>query len=256
MIRIEKPTDVPKKLLKEGVEENDKNCKAYDDPNSNHHETGFKIGNKIYGHSSVKSILKRSQHNKCCFCEKDQVDEYGAVEHFRPKKGFKINKSDRLVRPGYYWLAFDWDNLFFVCALCNSAKYKGNRFPLVDEKVRAKSHHDDYQSEESLLLHPCGINDKDPEKHITFEGPFPKDLTTFGKSTIEICGLDRDALNNKRKKLLEDIDARIAILNLHNLHTEDEVRQAKKFIRNCQRKKAEFSSVAKVYLNTFTFATS
>ncbi|MCD9855774.1 hypothetical protein LUD75_13705 [Epilithonimonas sp. JDS] len=256
MIRIKKPSDIPAKLLNEGVAENNKNCVDYDKPGSTLDSTGFDIGNKIYGHSSVKKILKNSQHNKCCFCEKDQVDEFGAVEHFRPKKGYKINKKDKLIRPGYYWLAFDWDNLFFVCSGCNSTKYKGNRFPIVDEKLRAKNHHADYKSEESLLLHPSGDHDKNPERHITFEGPLPKELTKFGKATIEICGLDRDALNNKRKKLLEDIDARIAIIGFHSVHSAKEISKAKKYIRDCQNDEAEFSSAARAYLKTFNFVTN
>ena len=119
MIRIIRPINPPRVLIEKGPIENKKNCDSFsDDPVS--FLKAFKADPKIYGGSQVKKMLKRAQHNKCCFCEKNQVDEYGAVEHFRPKSGYKIDKNQKkLTKPGYYWLAYEWTNLLFVCAACN-----------------------------------------------------------------------------------------------------------------------------------------
>src|SRR5580700_3071287 len=126
MITVKKPAAIPKKLLNEGKVADTLNRNKYDaDPNA-----VIKILNKIYGHKSVKKILKRAQFDKCCFCEKNQKDENGAVEHFRPKAGYHSERKERLKKPGYYWLGYEWSNLFFVCSVCNSKMHKGNLFPL------------------------------------------------------------------------------------------------------------------------------
>lgn len=251
MIKVVKPTTIPIKLTIEGKAEDVKNCNDYDSNPSSYIDgtSTIDINNNIYGHSSVKKILKQAQHNKCCFCEKSQVDEFGAVEHFRPKKGYKANKKEKLKKPGYYWLGYTWNNLFFVCSACNSSENKGNLFPLLDETKRAKSHHDDYKSETPLLLDPSGL--EDPRDHIYFIDQFPKSKSIYGENTITICGLNRDALNEKRKKLIEDIDARIIILVSKKSHKKEEVEKAKNYIINAQKPEAEFSSTAIEYIKQF-----
>ena len=69
-----------------------------------------------YSAKSVKNALIKAQHEKCCFCEaKGTHVAYGDVEHFRPKGGFRQDPNDPLGRPGYYWHAYAWENLFFSC---------------------------------------------------------------------------------------------------------------------------------------------
>ncbi len=251
MIKIIRPTTTPDKLKNEGEAANKKNCLDYDaDPNSYMNGTSsIDIDNSIYGHSSIKRILKKAQHNKCCFCEKDQVDEFGAVEHFRPKKGYKSTEKDKLKKPGYYWLGYNWNNLFFVCSACNSAGNKGNLFPLLDESKRAKSHHDKVSDETPLLLDPCGP--EDPRDHIYFDDEFPKSKSALGANTIEICGLDRDALNEKRKKLIADIDVRIVIIASKMGMSKTETDKAKDYLLHSTQPTSEFSSSATDYIQQF-----
>ena len=253
MINIKKSSTIPSKLLTDGKTENENNCVDYDKNRTayNNGELKFDIKNKIYGHTSVKTALRGEQDKKCCFCEKDQSDEYGVVEHFRPKGGYKSSKNqNKLNRPGYYWLGYEWKNLYFVCSRCNSSAYKGNLFPLADESKRAKSHHDDIRSETPLLIDPAGR--KDPRKHIIFENQFPGGRTKYGKKTIRICGLDREALNDKRKELIDDIDFRIAILDQKSEFEKGEVIKARQFIRDSVKATAEFSATAMDYLKTFS----
>src|SRR5207248_2896103 len=76
---------------------------------------------------------------------------YGDVEHFRPKGGYKQRETDELKRPGYYWLAYAWDNLFCSCQLCNQ-RFKRNLFPLRDGRRRARSHTHKLDKEQPLPL--------------------------------------------------------------------------------------------------------
>lgn len=162
----------------------------------------FKFDNAIYADDSVKEALKTMQHYKCCFCESKFAHiSYGDVEHFRPKGGYKQNETDKdLVKPGYYWLAYDWNNLLVSCTLCNQ-KYKANLFPLLDDSKRAKNHHATLADETPLLINPT-LPNQNPENFISFceEVPFAINDNEYGKKTISILGLDRDELNDARLK--------------------------------------------------------
>jgi hypothetical protein len=66
---------------------------------------------EVYGHEQVKTALRDAQHGKCAFCESKVTHvAYGDVEHFRPKGGFRQRETGPLRQPGYYWLAYAWEN--------------------------------------------------------------------------------------------------------------------------------------------------
>ncbi len=165
-------------------------------------ELRFRHQSGIYGHASVKEGLIRAQHEKCAFCESRFTHiAYGDVEHFRPKGAFRQQAGDVLQYPGYYWLAYDWANLYASCTLCNQ-RFKENMFPLRDPTRRARSHHDDIAAEAPLLLDP-GMTD--PAAHISFrkEIPYAVEDNDVGRTTIAVFGLDREELNRERRELLE-----------------------------------------------------
>lgn len=244
MIQITKPVSPPSSLLIKGIAETKKNCSLYDaDPAAyNSSRSKFVIHGKIYNAATIKTALKRAQHGKCCFCEKKQVDEYGAVEHYRPKSGYKAKRKDKLKKPGYYWLGYLWDNLFFVCGPCNIKK--GNIFPLKDETKRAINHNGKVALEKPLLLNPSGL--KDPRNHIKFTNEFIRGYSIEGKETVDICKLDREGLNEERRKHLNEIEDRILTI-IANLDF-NAVSRAKRYLKNCVKKDAKFSAMAIDYL--------
>jgi len=243
MIKVERPSLVPQKLLVEGAQANLQNRSDYDtDPDSYINcIIEFEILNGIYGHATVKSVLRDFQYNKCCFCEKDQREENGAVEHFRPKRGFQQNRKDKIEKPGYFWLGYTWTNLLFSCTRCNGKKYKGNNFPLVLGSIRARSHHNDLALEDPYLIDPATI---DPRLHITFDNELIKYNTIYGEKTIKVLGLDRADLNDMRKELIDEIKSRIITIRLHKYFDPKEVQEAKLFLVNAQKSSAKFSSMA------------
>lgn len=250
MILIDKPPKIPQILASKGKVESKNICNRYN-KDWRAYESGkefkYKIKKAIYGGDTVKSVLKKAQYEKCCFCEKKQGDEYGAVEHFRPKAGYKVaRKKAKLIMPGYYWLGYNWDNLFFVCGPCNTKK--GNIFPLKDEKQRASNHRKRINLERPNLLNPCGT--EDPKKHIKFDKSVIdiKKLTEFGKYTVEICGLNREGLNSARAKVINDIDARLVIISTS--HDALAIKVAEDYIRNAVSETGEFSAMVISYLST------
>jgi len=194
MIKLTKPVPGPE-ILTGSSNRGPKN--DYD----NNNKRDFEFDSDIYGAKSVKNKLIEAQHHKCCFCEaKITHTSYGDVEHFRPKGGWIQKEGDTLTKPGYYWLAYDWSNLFLSCQKCNQ-RHKKNKFPLSTPASRATSHHASIVNEGPLFVHPT---DDDPEQFIGFrdEVPYAINGNARGKSTIEELGLKRQELTDHRADYL------------------------------------------------------
>jgi uncharacterized protein (TIGR02646 family) len=205
MIRINKSNNLPIKLSGDGRAVNQTNKQLFDADPANYLNGNlkFEFKSSIYGHPSVKDQLIEEQHGKCCFCESDfRANGYGDVEHFRPKGGFQQRKNDRVIKSGYFWLAYDWGNLFFSCQICNQ-RFKKNYFPLENENFRARSHHENINNEQCLLINPSIDN---PENHISFHrgSEIPHSKDDKGSKSISGFGLKRENLNKVRRKYLHN----------------------------------------------------
>lgn len=124
------------------------------------------------------------------------------VEHYRPKGAVRQEPGSPEQLPGYYWLAYSWENLYLCCQICNRSGKK-DLFPLADPAARARSHHDDVAGESPLLLDPAGP--EDPREHIRFRQELAIPLTEAGRKTIEILDLNREPLRDERLKCLQQL---------------------------------------------------
>lgn len=201
MIEINRPEQAPDILSGIGEGETRLNCASYDS-NDEAYRSGaerFNFNRNIYAHRTVKDALSRVQHGKCCYCEsKFSATSFGAIEHFRPKGAVKQESGAEKHYPGYYWLAYSWNNLLVSCEVCNT-RYKGSLFPLVDEESRARSHRDPIDAEFPLFIDPAS---EDPGLHIRFRRAEVVHLTERGLKTIEGVGLRRSALEEARAETL------------------------------------------------------
>ena len=102
------------------------------------------------------------------------------------------------LTPGYWWLAHSWLNLLYACHGCNTAK--GMQFPLETGSTPLGQDEEPPGGEVPLLIDPASTNGM---LHIRFEllhvdvrkrQWIPRPLTDFGKTTIEVCKLDRGSL--------------------------------------------------------------
>ncbi|MBL8683157.1 MAG: hypothetical protein JNK05_28575 [Myxococcales bacterium] len=175
-------------------------------------------------------LMQGPFQGKCGYCESlVTTNDYGDAEHYRPKGA--VNKLDggswvpvvvgRKPHGGYWWLAYDWTNLFPACAKCNSG-HKGENFPTAKTHVRATSRTVKKwtsdaldKEEEPLLLHPMRAGEaNDPERHITFDidgRAVPVDSSARARATIDTCGLNRDDGPNslaeaRRETMSEQVD--------------------------------------------------
>jgi hypothetical protein len=151
-------------------------------------------------------LLENVFHNKCAYCETSFAGFIGDAEHFRPKGEVSVPLEDggsqvvtvvdednnEIAHPGYFWLAYRWQNLLPSCHLCNRYGGKKTLFPVegshiavmpltIDEidqliyKMRKSKRADDIffleprdldARERPLLLHPYYDN---PEEELYFE---------------------------------------------------------------------------------------
>jgi len=196
VIRISKPGAPPEVLVHAGREAMATLCQRIEQGD----DRKLEFDRAIYGAPAVKSSLSEAQHDKCCFCEsKISHISSGDVEHFRPKAACRSTADAPERKPGYYWLAYDWSNLYFACEQCNR-RHKRNLFPLEDEGARVLSHRDAERlsAEQPLYIDPCRDQ---PEAHIGFRREYAKERagSVRGKITIGDLGLNRSPLCERRR---------------------------------------------------------
>lgn len=204
MIRIVKPANPPKILTTKGAEQTQNDCLAYDNNPAEYRsgERKFAADRRLYGAKSVKDTLMDAQHKKCCYCETMLPPaSYGDVEHYRPKGAVQQDPGQHEEYPGYYWLAYDWNNLLVSCTPCNLRKR--TLFPLMDPHARVRSHHENLEAEQPLFIHPAM---EDPRHHIRFRREAPEPFTPRGRVTIERLGLRHTKLEEERRERLATLE--------------------------------------------------
>ena len=202
----------------------------------------LKLKGSVWG-SAREWLFKNVFAEKCAYCEaRVRPVSPGAAEHWRPKAGVSVRDKDgkckQVVRdgvphPGYYWLAYHWRNLVPVCTDCNSGKGKGTQFPIEGEYVFGPDEclgiEDLDEREKPLLLHPFDAGSRDPSLHLTFDEhgmPHPRKGSKYGAASIAVFHLDRESLNDDRRRRYE-------VLRLLLAGVLSEVAKCEKTIEEC-----------------------
>ncbi len=186
-----------------------------------------------YKDEEVKQALGQAFAGKCAYCETFySASQPMDVEHWRPKGEIHLDDGTKL-KPGYYWLAADWDNLFPSCIDCNRARQqddviarrkillgKANQFPLAGESTRIRGHdpEPDLSTERALLIDPC---QDDPERFFAYteEGAMiPRDTLSAADreralASIRVYALNRSALVTERLEVMRRIDHRLRLID-------------------------------------------
>jgi len=113
-----------------------------------------------------------------------------------------------ISRDHYWWLAYEWDNLYLTCPDCE--RHKGPRFPVDGTRAKPEARGEDLDVEKPLLLDPC----RDQPEHVF---AYADDATLVAtekrsRTTIDVLGLNRAAL----------VEARLEAMNqVHQLLRDD-----------------------------------
>jgi uncharacterized protein (TIGR02646 family) len=192
--------------------------------------------NERYKNKDIRIALKEIYKNKCAFCEQ-KIEQY-QVEHYRPKRT-------------YYWLAFSWDNLIMACPTCNQSK--GLNFELEGHQVEFTNTEFNIRNINScsesydLVEEPKMVNPEitNPLGLIQFrrDGLIESKNVRFAY-TIEKCKIDRNYLNDERRKLLDVFSRDIRSALIENEKTSDQKDEisaiVRKFIRDSQDIELQF----------------
>lgn len=216
-------------------------CEAFDRNNKDFIDGNVKF-NDEFGYNEYREHLIDTIGNKCCYCEKPV--HKGEIEHYRPKAAYKNSRTGTICRPGYYWLAYSWNNMLLSCGECNDQGRKGNNFPLVVESNRCLNRNGDLTKEQPIYIHPV---EEDPCTFITFNLNIPIGLDIRGEKTIEDLGLDSrgDLVTSRHEKLkLFRQQYRIAQLDPENgIFSKEEIEEAKLDVIHYQHIKQPFSGM-------------
>jgi uncharacterized protein (TIGR02646 family) len=157
-----------------------------------------KVEPKHYNRVGVKTALLEIFNNCCAYCE-CRVNQYDAIEHFRPKN-----------EHAYFWLGVSWSNFLIACRECNGAKsdlfeiegvkailpvYNNWEHFVAQTDIRSVT----FAQEQAKMLHP--VLDE-AQAHLFFEENgtvSPK--TSRGTYFIECCALSDF---QKRPVLIQD----------------------------------------------------
>lgn len=248
MIKIVKGPP-PAELLAAAANITEKHKAAFDaDPD------GYNSGTKAfkfpldYKSKEVVAALRAAQNNKCCFSEATFSGDFRNVEHYRPKGRIDGYQAKWKRYPGYYWLAYDFDNLLLCKELINIS-FKKCYFPLQDEGARMVNHHSP-QTESPLLIDPSV---DEPRDHIRFHREEPVSLTTRGALTIELLNLQHPDFDEDRRSHLALLEAAKEVIDI-GIAQGDDINDPKfaktlQSLRQAVLPSAKFSSMAIDFLS-------
>ena len=164
-------------------------------------------------HPEIREAIVRGFGPTCAFCESDTRSfDFIEIEHHRPRFGAADIKGQ--TDPIYYaWLAYDWDNLYPICRICNMAKR--NQFFVVGPRGAVGAPVSELRlQEQSLLLDPCF---HDASEHLSFSvSGLVMGKTEIGNTSIEVFGLNREALVAQRQKHVRQVLTLLSLQELAN----------------------------------------
>jgi hypothetical protein len=240
MIRIDKGP-APAELIAAETRHVARHIADYEAATNDYTSRPFKIS-EDYKLPVVRTTLLERQHKKCCFSEA-KFSDYQHVEHFRPKARVDEYPDGPRLYPGYYWLAYRWENLFLCIGIINVG-FKKNYFPLAVGSMRNRSHLDAYV-EEAIIIDPGAEN---PRDHIRFHEDEPVGVTDRGTFNIQFLGLRHPLFEEARRTLLKKLrkfKEAVDILLAKGMSIDEPlIIDLLSELRDSMRPESEFSSMA------------
>jgi hypothetical protein len=191
MLHIERHTvEEPSVLRSPEIERERARARAYyETPERARHQRRFEPNWKLDYSPGLLQALQQLFHGKCAYCESQLADWEGELDRYRPW-GRAVGLDGVVASDHYWWLPYEWSNLYLVCATCN--RLKASRFPVKGQRAKIGARSDALLAEAPLLLDPCIDY---PNQHLTFtEQGLVVSETERGLATIDILGLNRQDL--------------------------------------------------------------
>lgn len=171
----------------------------------NRRQRKFDFDPREFPAEKVMDSLMALFHRKCAYCE-ILLDEKDALLHRHRPPSDTINENREYLPDHYWWLAYQWNNLYLACPKCVRAK--GTYFSIDGQRSPIGGRPADLRAEKPLLLDPCSDI---PERHFIcdFDGRLYA-RTLRGKYTIERMDLNRETLVMARRARASSIKAHLS----------------------------------------------
>jgi hypothetical protein len=159
----------------------------------------FEFDKTLVLNRDVSGALWATANGRCSFCNTAGRQEADLRAHrLRPPQD-AVAADGRTSRRHYWWLAYEWENLFLACAVCRTAQ--GSKFPTERRRVRVGTRENLAERERPYLIDPTA---EDPEPHLAY-------LDTGevvwrderGLVTIETFDLNRPQLVIERREQID-----------------------------------------------------
>jgi AAA domain/AAA domain, putative AbiEii toxin, Type IV TA system len=154
-------------------------------------------------HADVTNAIYAAFSRKCAYCE-SAVDLVNVGLH-RPR----LNAGGRggTSPDHYWWLAWEWRNMYLVCTACLRAK--GTAFPVDGDRAAPETQYERVlETERPLLLDPCA---EDPEGMLLFDESGRVVATGIrAMTTIDLLNLNRASLVQKRRQEAERVRGQLS----------------------------------------------
>jgi uncharacterized protein (TIGR02646 family) len=168
-------------------------------------QKNFRFHTPFRANPELREVLYKLFYGKCAYCESKLPalsigNTFLTIDQFRPPTT-PMGLSGISTLDGYWWLAYEWENLFPACENCNRAK--GNKFPVQFKRVQPYAKGKELEKEGSLLLNPCVDY---PETTLKFysDGSV-KGMDRKAETTIDVFSLNRNNLRKAREYSYEKL---------------------------------------------------
>jgi predicted ATPase len=112
--------------------------------------------------ADVVQALVTLGRGMCAYCE--TLTPTPLVDRFRPTEEAASLDGRTVARDHYWWLAYEWENLYPACPTCMS--HKGKRFPVKGPRAAPAPGRGLPTAEHALFLDPCRDQ---PERSLAYE---------------------------------------------------------------------------------------
>jgi uncharacterized protein (TIGR02646 family) len=191
MIHVERSRVELDEELESFFENEKKRAKAFFNRKTRTQER-FKFNPNVWKDARAK--LNELFDNTCAYCESPLIgSNAGNVEQFRPRIE-ACDLNNQADSDWYWWLAYEWENLYLVCKKC--CQNKKNYFPVVGTRAKIGAKGKSLRLEKNLLLDPCV---DEPANHLHFlEDGTVESVSSINSAALEnFAGNDRGAVTIK-----------------------------------------------------------
>ncbi|GEQ86444.1 hypothetical protein ULMS_19520 [Patiriisocius marinistellae] len=211
-------------------------------------QSRYRINSRLIESQLLIEKLVKLFHGKCAYCECEIFEKFFKTAHHRPTEN-AMNLDGKVSKESYWWLTYEWNNLYLLCEQCSSMKK--TRFPVAGKRV---SYLGNVPQEKALLIDPCKKKDFDDKHFQLFKNGEILGITERGKITIEILNLNNE--NRKQERARKILEMAGAISMARGAANQNDINNAKRELNKLLNSEVAFLSYSIAAFKHFSLITT